>query len=650
MSDVWLAVNSRLNRRSGPVLERVGEVSAAQADEVVLKAIAPYRNKYTHSAVQKVFEYLSSRVGIGTSSSDVALLAAQNMAALSPAVQKKTMRALGSSLDSAARLLLDSANVSDREAAAVTLCLRRSPMGAKELARLAGDDSSSVRDRAVESLLTLGRSTPVRSSLWDAMDRALAQLADRVMDLPDRAVLRAALPLLANPGAHLSRILNDGEHPANFVFRSLVRRGGAEMGAGELIRLLRMDAVAPAALDALQSAAVTTDDWAGALSATHLLLAPGRGTRIRRLPERDKQLPTGAIIGELPHSALRSLPRWINANNWQGKGLTQVIDRLVGCEDPTARASLLVQFRQTKRPDKMIHDALQDLSLDRCPSVSRSALLSILDEDSKKLRTLVRRQLRSPSQANRICAAQTLRRRDPFAQLDRDDPLADATALRRALKRDRAATLDALRVAIGGGAATRRIRAISLAIRVEAAPDCELELLSTAASRDPKLAASAVVALGRLTSQAAVQAVRACLQHDDDRVRANAVEAASKHDSLIEPMCRSLDSSVAREKCNAVHVLLSRVEPKLQSQGRARLNEMLTDKRADHRRSALWLVERLGCTEVAGQVASLVSNESNNDVRNRAQRTARRLLAEMRAGSALCLTDEAATNSPALQG
>ncbi len=160
----------------------------------------------------------------------------------------------------------------------------------------------------------------------------------------------------------------------------------------------------------------------------------------------------------------------------------------------------------------------------------------------------------------------------------------------------------------------------------------ELELLALAACQDSRLAASAIRCLADVNTASARQMVRAALQHDDGRVRANAVEAlqpaeAASLAGVLSDLAQPAQE-VNRLRANALRALLH-VESKTagdSSATQSRIALMLRDGRPAHRASALWLVECESLGMHRGAVAALLTHDHDEAVQRRARSAARSLL------------------------
>ena len=581
-----------------------------------------------------------NRLGLGVSTAQAALTLAQNWPRLTKNVRQVVGTSIPAPLSSAVQTLLTSSIAQDRIAAAQVIADRPTALGTAGLARLLTDSTPQVRQAAIVAMASCITSAHETPALERAIDHALASMVERFDTLPDRSVIAVALSCLPRPDTELARIIADDGHPALMVWRSQIRKRQGDLPAAQLVRLLSVDALAPAALDALCDLKNAADVVEFARS-SHFLLTPKRRQRLvkantgRRLLAKPSALSAAASQGGM------DLPRAIELlGGFEDAHASQRFSQWIESKDDAVHIALILRLARTPRPNPAASDALRDLSFNANPLVARSALLTIVDDHHPQSRRLLDKQRRSPHPTCRAVAQERWRRRDPAWALSTDDPLADAVALRKAMSHDRASVIALLRTTIGADNTPAAVRAMRQAARIGVAPECELELLAAIATRNEKVAATAVSILAFVQSDSATQTLNACLSHPDARVRANAVEAVNRRTRAVAPDS-AWQSDAARERCNAVRTLFDRTEPKLRAQGLVLLDSMLKDDRPAHRRSALWLAGRIGAAQSAHRIASIASSDADPAVRAAARRTARQLLARMRAATPVDLVSRA---------
>ncbi len=175
-----------------------------------------------------------------------------------------------------------------------------------------------------------------------------------------------------------------------------------------------------------------------------------------------------------------------------------------------------------------------------------------------------------------------------------------------------------------------RMRALAMIATLGQGAFFERPLLHLAGDGDAKVVASVVRGLGSTSlpptpaSPLVIAALEKCLEHNDSRVRANAVEAleqlgASGH---LQRLLRMAQKEAPRPRANAIRALLRLHH----SQAGELLTTMLADPHANQRISALWVVQALGYALAAATVADLSLIDPDPQVRKRAEQVTQQLL------------------------
>ncbi|MBL9032169.1 MAG: hypothetical protein JNM80_10755 [Phycisphaerae bacterium] len=414
---------------------------------------------------------------------------------------------------------------------------------------------------------------------------------------------------------------------------------------------LTRDHLASACLDRLAKRA-SVDAMTVLLSRSHLRLHPARARRLTILPRpparggtvRRAMLPEPSAAGALAARARRGYVHLVAALPMPEAERER---RLEPClSDPDA----MVRLAATR---VLRGSSLADYCFDADPAVAASATLRLALQPADSVRAHVLAGLaRSAHSAVRILASDAAP--DPW------NPNVAASRLqaRLLLRADREGFLAALRARLSHAEAGQRIAAIILARRLGVVGEIELELLSrlSASTRTPdvardRVAATAVVALADAETPSARSAVRACLRHPEDRVRANAVEAAASALAPIRsdrPLYASLlelrTDTAARVRANAALALLRAASPSLGGDGVEpeavhALLALLCDARDGHRLSGCWAATRALAghagagvwsvqrrrAELVSRVRSLATGDPSEAVRVRAVDCLRRL-------------------------
>lgn len=540
------------------------------------------------------------------------------------------------------------------------------PALAPILAALARDPDADVAAAAESALLTLCRSAADNPSVDPIarypLESVVAELARGFPEHRRRPLLHAAAILadpraLASPASPLRQWLDAADDASHLALRAVLRKADDPVLVRRAWRWLSRPSVAAAALDRIAREA-SASNLAPMLEEWHLLANPARlrllrNLRLRRAPQ---QQPAAPVAESLPPNAHRGLPAWLSATGTPDTVRVPTLQAMLGDPDPHARLAAVHGLPAS-------HTA--DFCFDPDPRVARAAVLRWTrgcrrapDHPNTPERVQRTRLLaalsRSPHAAVRRATARELERadaRDPHTAAGR-------LAARQHLAHDRDGFLAALRQRIASGPADARVDAITLARRLRLAAEVELELLAalrgeaTTSDADPgqqRIAAAAATALAEVPTPSAAAAVRACVGHPIDRVRANAVEGIAvrairtSDGASATPMLVELKADPNhRVRANAVRGLMLAASGA--EDATHELDAMLADTRVMHRVAALWLAGRtLGrpatapgsaapWARTATQIAVMARNDEEPGVRARAAEVSRRLLANLRFG------------------
>ncbi|GAB4384858.1 MAG: hypothetical protein Kow0022_08760 [Phycisphaerales bacterium] len=468
-----------------------------------------------------------------------------------------------------------------------------------------------------------------------------------------KQVLLAALLLAdgpASPGtdALQLRALIRGDHPVRGGLRTTIRLHPAPFVRERAWRWMREASLQSAAVDRLRRAGSVLEHEL-VLAQGHLILHPARQAALRGVGA--EVVPKPACVAELSAAARRWLPEVVESLRADPE--TRSALRASGLTDP----AVSVRLAYVRTADVVEQT---DLTFDADPRVARSASLARspagarswvrwpnrpVDQQRARLAGLL---TRSPHPQVRAIARQDAARFDPWG-VDRPE---SRLAAREWLAADRASFMSAVRRRMIDGDEHQRTAAIRLARMLGITGALEQDLLELAAEEEacPRVAATAVSALGDAGGVTAREGIVRALSAGDDRVRANAVEAAvrcsarlAKADSrdirLAEAVVELKADPHHRVRANAWRGLIERgcaqaAPGVIDLEG---IRQMLTDEREMHRLAGLWLTERtVGCALpsrlgrdwewVCRRVAGLASRDEDDAVRARAARCGRRLL------------------------
>lgn len=569
----------------------------------------------------------------------------RNWARLPLVSRQEALAAAGPDLAGALLLLGAGTRAADRLAAARFVLDSADPSLLSMAAGLLGDPDGEIADTAEAALvraaaILTGHQPPRPPGQWlcparaaspldegGAQARAAVAIAAETFQSHRRTGFLAAAMMLLDPPARawaarrhdpLVRWLADRDHPANSALRTMLRRSDDPLWRRRAWEWLPADSVAAAAGDRLARAAGPADHEA-VLARGHLLANPARRRRLGLISIKDRPatskaavpslLPDAQTVPQLPPAARRRLPAFAAECRISPAGLGRALAPLASDPDPVVRHAVVRVLPV---------ESLASFAADPHPAVARSAMLRAdwcgLQEAS------------SPW--------------NPGCERSRVEA-------RQRLAFDRAVFLGELRGRMTRGTPDEQLAAVLLARALGLEQELELELLGllagaeegAVASRRPgRLAATLAAALGAVQSASATQALRACLSHPIDRVRANALESLLRFGSSDLALAHAADAA-HRPRGNAVRSLLLARGP-----GAAdHLFSMLRDDRPLHRLAGLWAAQRataaaplhadsIPWNDLASGVADLARFDAEPAVRARAARCAAALLARLRTG------------------
>lgn len=561
-----------------------------------------------------------------------------------------------------------------------TLC---EPRALGMLKRLLGDCDPLVAEAAGLAVMAIADRTTQEPFLDSAGRTGVREAVAEGVRAFDRhrrrETLGALLRLCATPvwlkgcRSHLQGLIDDGDHPAHMVLRGMLRRGDALATREAAWSCMSVEPWRSACIDRL---GLSTDGEgvARVLERGHLLANPARVAALARVRDsvrrgRSPGLDIDALtLEKLPRRAAAYSPRWLSCIH--DTDLTQRLEPLLAHESSEVRMAGMLAMTATPGS---AGGAASDFAFDAEARIASSALM--------RASTPSARAAVAPQHLLRT--AHTLRRSEHAAvrNIATDlasalDPLSNSgqsrLTARRLLQADPNALVSAVQEAVRRGPLDRRLTAIALARRLQIGARIELELLSIihrsavhvdgveALSPERRellhSAAAAVTLLAELSSPAAQHAVHRCLRHADPRVRANALDAmarVARRSGSIVGGAGMLASAMVEFKSDEHHrvraaavragvlAAIAGGDQRPAENVSGDVAAMLTDGRAMHRISGLWLAERIagmgGAPEQLGQtiasaVAEIVRSEPDIHVRTRARQTGERLMATMRSG------------------
>lgn len=456
-----------------------------------------------------------------------------------------------------------------------------------------------------------------------ALDAPLASALMRFGEHRHEPTLLAALRAAAHPGPHLQAWLADADDPGHFALRSAVRRMSVGSFCELAIPALGAPSLAPVV--ATRIGGLADRDLEPLLAQGHLLRVRDRASRVRRAGIR-----VGIGVGaDAPVEVRRGAMEWATASGLSGREMTECLATRLTDDDPGVRMRA-VRGLAAGAPTQASDRALLEFALDPSEPVARAAAGVLCRASGQRrkesaadaLRTLTR----SPEPSVRARAVHALEAlgfsHDAAGRRMWHGPI----AARRALRSDRAGVVAELCAQMASKSSDAALEAIRIIDRIGVARECRDALVRALDAADARISASAVRALAGCDDAASRAVLVRALGHGDARVRANALEELHRRSTAPStPAARAfVEDPVPRIRANAVHAMLRR-SPADQS-ARDALSAMLADPRPAHRRSGLWVVERITLLSMAPTVAELVRREPDPAVRTRALRCGKRLL------------------------
>ena len=550
--------------------------------------------------------------------------------------------------------------------------------------RLLEDADGDVAREAERTLVSVARraseaanGATERASIEDVVARAAARFAEHRR----HGALLAAVLLLdpasrsrarRGAGAPLARWALGPADDGHAAMRSALRKTNHPLARRRAVEWLAHESMATAALDRLNRARDAGEHEA-ALQPWALILHPRRRARLAMIRPRpgaaDGPVPTPRIAKSLSEDARIGLCLWLAHVRLSDDDRRAMAERALADPSPRVRWAAL---RSAAPRD------LEDFAFDRDGRIAHSALLRLSGaaenraERGARASTALRRAQRlerHPDARIRALAATECDRIDPWR------PAASGAAgvrARRMLADDPDALLAELRQRIVRGAAPDRVRAMTLARRLDVCPDVEDALLESARSAGPaalaaldgaardvleRVGATAVRAMGALASETSREALAGALRHTSPRIRANAVEALAQRTRRSDADTASLQRTLIelksdgahRVRANAICALLRGVGAGHQLQGvyqpgaAEELGAMVGDDRIMHRIAGLWAAQRLllrsagaglgrQWTPLAARLADVARSDADPRARARAAACVRALQIEVRSG------------------
>ena len=484
--------------------------------------------------------------------------------------------------------------------------------------------------RAAEALLNMtmywtGRrdDSAARTEALSDLDRAVAQALAATREHRRVEALIAAVMLSRKPGPWLRSILADEGDPAHFALRGVADEIGHPAVRSRVLRWIDSAHIGSALsrrLHQIESTAALED----VLRDGHLLRLESKRNAVARI-DRPARL---ARALQQQHTWSRAMQAWrvdFIALLGTGPGAkAAALGTVASTDDPGARLRAVMGLAEMSNADA--DDRLEAFIDDEKPAIARIAARRVLGSTSepaaKALAVMARSRHPAVARAGKARAAR--QRPDAFFEhwMTLGEPARLAAAHRHftVCRRD---FITGLRAALQADSRAAVLAGIALIRRMHLGSRFESPLTGLTFHADPRIAASAVMALGESGAHHAVPAVGAALHHDDARVQANAVEALMR---LHAPETRDLvafliDSRHNRPRANAIVACLRR--DRTSGDGERRLREMLRDGDPLHRVSAVWAARRSRSITLFDELCRMAEEDDVGVVRRRAGAAAR---------------------------
>jgi len=565
------------------------------------------------------------------------------------------------------------------------------------LTTLIADEDPLVREAAGRSLIGLAarvnRPPTVDGLTRQSVEAAVVKAASEFDAHRQKAALKALLILLDSPaamaaaGPEVRALLADDAHPMHMALRGVIKNDLDERLQHAAWVWLGLKRAAPACLDRLARKGDAASR-SRVFNSGHLLGSPQRRAAVTRAASVDRGAGIAGI--GIDERALMEAggPEAAAALRIAAAGSPEAANRAVEAAlahpEPVVRHQAMRLLADGEIRAGNIEgptDVLLDLCFDEHAGVARGAMLRAWS--AARTGRLNAEESTAVFERLRRSEHETVRAMADFSgapPIGASDGPVQRVVVRRWLGQDPAGVIEAIRERLHAGPLSERIGAIQLARRLLIVGPLELDLLaiidrSQALSRrtpdaisrhEMRVAASAVSALGEVATSSAEQALLSVLGHADDRVRANAIDTLTRRsrragrlgradDGLTHRLAELKDDAHHRVRAGALRAeLLGAVRGSGNAAGAeagevsrrllSRTAVMLSDSRAMHRVSGLWLAERmsaeLGSTwrdfgagrALVQAVDEMATGDGDGAVRLRASTAAARLRAVVRLG------------------
>lgn len=473
---------------------------------------------------------------------------------------------------------------------------------------------------------------------------AVAESVTHYAQHREPGAIRAWVLLSSRRIPALEQVLADPDHPATRELGQVLYAAATPIARRALLPMLGSPAVGGKAAAGLRRAAAK-GQWEDVLKAGPALRRPEVAAAVGRLEQTARLWPDEASIHRLSAPAQRALPDWACS---MPAGPATVMDRLSRLrrlpDDAARTAALRRLIRLAEHPDQRdaAHEAIARFGEDANERLALIAVRHVMRARPTDLPRHLARWCNSPHRPVAAAAEARLasigfqRLWDGWSSL----PIERRLALGRVLIKIDPAFHATLAERLSSKQISTVQRALSIIATLGQGAFFLDEAVRLAASSQPRVAATAVSALGTAGGDRAARALIAALDHKDARVRANAVEALARPAFAENARAREAlgrfrqmtRDQANRPRANAIHAVLRLVGD--DRDAAAELDRMLEDNRPEHRLSALWLVESEALVDRAARLAEMAVADRDQRVQARARRAFEHVIGVLRPADA----------------
>ncbi len=501
------------------------------------------------------------------------------------------------------------------------------PGALREAARAAVPSETSAALSLTSAALGCAHESPAfsealaRAGVGPALDEALDCLARGFDEHRSEEALEAVIATCSAAGPRVRAWLEGDDEPGHMALRAAARTASRRAPISSAIVWLAHPALAGVARRALAGGAAANDRF-DALRSAHLLRSPARRRALGLLGSDHLQTLCPIDACEQPDDARLNVMTSALSLRLSDKHLSGLSS--ASLQDPSApvrlRAVLALERAQTAR---MTDEIASDFSFDSDERVARLAAGVLADARTVSRRLHNGASLSALSRSPHASVRRIARVSAPSSNAWGTDVPCPIAARLELDSDPEGFTLELRSRLASPDDVPQTVALLTLADRLGLAGAIEDELLRLIGSAQREVASKCAPLLGRLESEASGAALVAALGADDDRVRANALEAIAVRRPHLADCAAYADDANPRVRANAIRSLVAR-DPG-GSEPKEALGAMLRDRRPHHRRSAIWIAGRTRSLGSRTDVAELAASDPEPEVRTRAESCARAL-------------------------